>query len=70
MARKVGGTQLLLAALALLFMVMTVAMFTIDTTSAIGPLAQGEDKVVHNDDFPVDASLQVAALLVQDFPTQ
>mgnify|MGYP000885595657 CR=1 FL=1 len=70
MARKVGGTQLLLAALILLFMTMTVVMFTIDNNTAIGPFAQGENMVENYDDFPADASLQVAALLVQDFPTQ
>jgi len=70
MARKVGGMQLLLAALILLFMVMGVAMFTIDGNSTIGPFAQVENPVDNYDDFPADASLQVAALLVQDFPTQ
>ncbi|HPM76185.1 MAG TPA: hypothetical protein PK961_03770 [bacterium] len=70
MARKVGGTQLLLAALILLFMVMGVAMFALDGNSAIGPFARVENPVPNYDDFPSDASLQVAALLVQDFPTQ
>lgn len=70
MARNFGGTQLLLAALILLFMTLTVVMFTIDTTSAIGPVAQVEPMVPNHDDFPLDASLQVAALLMHDLPTR